>query len=120
MKININLKIPRRKSTKVAKYDESQLKNEVLQKKYAVEVKNRFECLMLENFTHEANEENVNNIWDSLKTAVTETNVSMLPKAKRERKQAWMKEPGINEGKKEIQRHRKVERVRQTRAKRMY
>ncbi|GFR66208.1 craniofacial development protein 2 [Elysia marginata] len=92
MKINIKLKIPRRKSTKAAKYDVSQLKNEELQKKYAVGVKNRFECLMLENCTHEANEENVNNIWDSLKTAVTETNESMLPKAKRERKQAWMKE----------------------------
>ncbi|GFS08809.1 craniofacial development protein 2-like [Elysia marginata] len=74
MKINIKLKIPRRKSTKAAKYDVSQLKNEELQKKYAVEVKNRFECLMLENCTHEGNEENVNNIWDSLKTAVTETN----------------------------------------------
>ncbi|GFS21596.1 RNA-directed DNA polymerase from mobile element jockey-like [Elysia marginata] len=92
MKINIKLKIPRRKSTKAAKYDVSQLKNEELQKKHAVEVKNRFDCLMLENCTHEANEENVINIWDSLKTAVTETNESMLPKAKRERKQAWMKE----------------------------
>ncbi|GFS00526.1 craniofacial development protein 2-like [Elysia marginata] len=46
MKINIKLKIPRRKSTKAAKYDVSQLKNEELQKKYAVEVKNRFEFLM--------------------------------------------------------------------------
>ncbi|GFS27514.1 RNA-directed DNA polymerase from mobile element jockey-like, partial [Elysia marginata] len=92
MKINIKLKIPRRKPTKAAKYDVSQLKNEELQKKYAVEVKNRFQCLMLENRTHEANEENVNNIWDSLKIAITETNESMLPKAKRERKQAWMKE----------------------------
>ncbi|GFS23270.1 retrovirus-related Pol polyprotein from type-1 retrotransposable element R2 [Elysia marginata] len=37
MKINIKLKIPRRTSTKAAKYDVSQLKNEELQKKYAVE-----------------------------------------------------------------------------------
>ncbi|GFR75893.1 catenin (Cadherin-associated protein), alpha 3 [Elysia marginata] len=37
MKINIKLKIPRRKSTKAAKYDVSQLKNEELQRKYAVE-----------------------------------------------------------------------------------
>ncbi|GFS09435.1 RNA-directed DNA polymerase from mobile element jockey-like [Elysia marginata] len=92
MKINIKLKIPRRKSTKAAKYDVSQLKNEELQRKYAVEVKNRFECLMLENCTHEANEKNFNNIRDFLKTAVTETNESMLSKAERERKQAWMKE----------------------------
>ena len=95
MKMKLKLKIPENKTNKCLRVDVSRLKDDEERTQYAVTTKNRFECLMTttkmktdtENLTPQ---KNIDKHWTTLKRAINEANLTILPRIKREAKQPWM------------------------------
>jgi exonuclease III len=92
MKMKLKLKIPKRPSCKTLKFNLSALKEDELKAKYAVNVQNRYECLInVEEEGPETSQKVLEKQWRCLKEAITVTNEEMLPKKTAEAKQPWMK-----------------------------
>jgi len=90
MKIEIKLKIPKRKSAKPIKYNISELLKEDIQEKYAIEVKNKYESLMeLEEEENEAQHQ-IEKQWRCFQEAISKSNEAVLPKEVKEARQPWM------------------------------
>jgi len=74
------------------KIDLAALKIPDIKENFTLTVKNKFESLMEEGDeqTPKTSNDTVNKIWGCLKTAITESQETVLPKYKREKKKPWM------------------------------
>ncbi|GFS24698.1 RNA-directed DNA polymerase from mobile element jockey-like [Elysia marginata] len=89
MQMKVKLKIPHSKQTKTVKYCTKLLRLSEEAEKYAVLVKNKFQCLYVEetDATRDIDQQ-----WDCLKEAIEKTNEEFLPRVNREAKQEWITE----------------------------
>ncbi|GFS21211.1 craniofacial development protein 2-like [Elysia marginata] len=89
MQMKVKLKIPHSKQTTTVKNCTKLLQLPEEAEKYAVLVKNKFECLYVEeaDATRDIDQQ-----WDCLKEAIEKTNEEFLPRVNREAKQEWITE----------------------------
>ena len=96
---NIKLKLKRCKkptSCSGVIYDVAKLKSPEVKREFSIQLKNRFECLQIEdaneNNTEVSNTKSVNQKWEEFKTVYNETATAVLGKKKKENKEWISKE----------------------------
>ncbi|GFS24592.1 craniofacial development protein 2-like, partial [Elysia marginata] len=89
MQMTVKLQIPHSKQTKTVKYCTKLLQLPEEAEKYAVLVKNKFECLYVEEADATTD---IDQQWDCLNEAIEKTNEEFLPRVNREAKQEWITE----------------------------
>ncbi|GFR79118.1 hypothetical protein ElyMa_004011900 [Elysia marginata] len=85
--MNLKLKKPNKKTDEIIKYDMTALTGEDLRTEYAIEIQNRFNCLMEiteEEVTERSSQNDIGACWNNLKQAINKTNEKLLPKKKTE------------------------------------
>ena len=90
--MKVKLKIPKKPKT-TPKIDVAALKQPDLKEAYNIEVRNRFSALMGERENGENIEnpiERINCKWNYLQEAINAAQEKVLPKKKREAKEAWI------------------------------
>ena len=91
-KLHVKLKKIAHRRVQDPQIDASALKQPDLQQKYLVDVRNRYEHLMIEcmeQYRRENPEEKIDNKWDSLRKSIQTSNEN-LPIRKAKNKQTWM------------------------------
>ena len=89
-KLKIKLKIPR-KSKKEEKYELDLLKQDHYKERFSIEVKNRFDSLMIEeNEQVEDDRNRTNKKWQCLKKSIHGAEASVLPKKEGRKDKSWM------------------------------
>ena len=95
-RMNIKLKVPKTKSQSSTKYDLSDLRVKEFKERYAVEVENKYFCLMEEKEECEGEDQSnsvhidIDKQWNALRDAINDVNSTMLRKKENNTKNEWM------------------------------
>ena len=91
-KLKLKLKLPE-KSQRQDSYEVNLLKQDEYREQFAIEVRNRFDALMIEELEQYVKEEDkINQQWDSFKASIIAAQDKVLPKEKRKKDKMWMTE----------------------------
>ena len=91
-KLKLKLKLPE-KSQRQDSYEVNLLKQVEYREQFAIEVRNRFDALMIEELEqYEKEEDKINQQWDSFKASIIAAQDKVLPKKKRKEDKMWMTE----------------------------
>eukprot|EP00795_Rhopilema_esculentum_P007737 gene7737-13569_t len=87
IKLTLKLKIPE-KSQQQYSYEVNLLKQDEYREQFAIEVRNRFDALMIEKL----DEDRINDLWESFKVSIIAAQDKVLPMKKRKKDKMWMTE----------------------------